>query len=203
MRLPTACCARQAQLTSLWVSTVFHKWQRAKISRGNERGRVNKKAALLSICSVCISVFVERCLGLLCVYLFCTKTKPIEKRKQLSSTAKIFFFCCLAKHLGPSYFFILYIVLQRTNWKRGRWRLIKNGIVMETELRERKKPRAFQVFQTDAFQCPYQTGKRLLMRVICGRGLWQETSIQSHNPVGHIRYCQFWLLLECIFCPTH
>lgn len=25
MRLPTACSVRQAQLTSLWVATVFHK----------------------------------------------------------------------------------------------------------------------------------------------------------------------------------
>lgn len=169
MRLPTACNVRQAQLTSLWVSTVFHKWQHAKISRGNERGRLNKKVALLSVYSVCISVFVERCIGLLCVYLFCANTKPIEKGKQIISTAKIFFLL-FSKTFGTIIFYYTVCSVTDNQLKKGEAGAIKNKIVMGSELGERKKPSTLQVFQTDAFQCPCQTGKRLLMHIFCGRG---------------------------------
>lgn len=171
MSLPTACSVRQAQLTSLCVSTVFHKWQCAKISRGNEGSRVNKRAALLSVHSGCISVFVEGCIGLLCVCLLCTNTKLIGKGKQMSSAAKIFF-PLFSITFGTIIFY--YTVCKVTSsWTRGRRRrLIKNRIVMGTELGERegKKPNAFQVFQANAFQCPCQTGKWLLMCTVCGRG---------------------------------
>lgn len=128
MSLPTACSVRQAQLTSLWVSTVFHKWQRAKISGGNEGSRVNKKAAVLYVYSGCISVFVEGCIGLLSVYLLCTNTKPVEKAKQMSSAAKIFF-PLFSKTFWSIIFY--YTVCEVTAEQGGgRWGLVKNRIVM-------------------------------------------------------------------------
>lgn len=118
MSLPTACSVRQAQLTSLWVSTVFHKWQCAKIPRGNEGSRANKKTALLSVYSGCISVFVEGHIGY-CVFICCAQIQnQLWREKKMSNVAKIFFHF-LAKHLGPSYFIILYQKLQATKQGRG------------------------------------------------------------------------------------
>lgn len=104
----------------------------------------------------------------MCIYSAQTQNQ-LRKENKLSVQPKSFFLL-FSKTFGTIVFYYTVCSVTDNQLKKGEAGVIKNKIVMGSELGERKKPSTSQVFQTDAFQCPCQTGKRLLMHIFCGRG---------------------------------
>lgn len=152
------------------------------------------KNPCIAVCLYCVYICVCRKMHRLTVHVVILhKHKTSWESKTNEHYSQKLFFYCLAKHLG--YFIVLYVVLQTTSRKRGRWGLIK--IVMGTELVRGEKTLT-STFSNRCFPLPLSNWEK----VINAHALWEgkhdkEISIQSHNPVGHIQCHQFYLLLSC------
>lgn len=127
-----------------------------------------------------MSVFVEKCIGLLCVYLFCTNTKLIEKGKQIISTAKIFFLL-FSKTFGTIIFYYTVCSVTDNQLKKGEAGVIKNKIVMGSELGERKKTQHFAGFSNRCFPVPLSNWEKAINAHILWEGKHDEINNQSHN----------------------
>lgn len=129
------------------------------------------KNPCVAVCLYCVYICVCRKMHRLTVHVVILhKHKTSWESKTNEHYSQKLFFYCLAKHLG--YFIVLYVVLQTTSRKRGRWGLIK--IVMGTELVRGGKNTDFHVFKQMFSSAFVKLGKGYWCTCSVGGEAWQR-----------------------------